>query len=113
MQTSCLGCGCFTDPGPRCDQCEAPRKQARERRRAQQPNRKGRIYNTAAWKQARLTAIRMANNQCQGCGTTNDLTVHHRIAIAQGGGSDQDNLLVLCRVCHGKVDGSKASRTQG
>ena len=40
------------------------------------------------------------NNCCVECGNVNDLELHHIIPIKKGGSNDDDNLQVLCSVCH-------------
>jgi hypothetical protein len=37
---------------------------------------------------------------CARCGRRDDLTVHHRVPISQGGSSKRANLITLCRPCH-------------
>lgn len=80
-----------------------------------------------AWDYVRNAAIKLAGNKCQRCGKTdydmkeeirrrmagnpqwvinlniNELVyfeVHHRIPLYQGGNSQLDNLVVLCKECH-------------
>lgn len=37
---------------------------------------------------------------CARCAGEYDITIHHIRAIADGGGNEPENLLVLCRKCH-------------
>lgn len=56
----------------------------------------------------RLRAVVFAREHyaCQGCGITGvPLELHHRIAEADGGHNQPDNLLALCRTCHDLAHG--------
>lgn len=44
-----------------------------------------------------LALIRRDGYQCAECGTTEDLTVDHKIPISKGGTDDLENLGILCR----------------
>jgi len=45
---------------------------------------------------------------CEKCGTSNGpFDVHHKIKRSQGGGDDPENLILLCRICHGREHGIK------
>ena len=39
-------------------------------------------------------------NMCRDCGSTDQLEVHHVVAVKDGGTPDPDNLVTLCAVCH-------------
>lgn len=95
MNTSCLGCGRIipTATGGRCGDCKPKRVR---------PQGQGKHYRTRAWAQTRRQAITKAQGQCQHCGTTSDLHVHHLTPRADGGTDDPANLQVLCRSCHGR-----------
>jgi hypothetical protein len=43
---------------------------------------------------------------CVACGGKNDLNHHHLMPRAVGGSDDDDNLVTLCRKCHGRVHGA-------
>lgn len=56
-----------------------------------------------------------ASRKCEQCGEVNDLTIHHK----DGNGSNNaknklpvnnnpDNLIILCRRCHGKIHGKQS-----
>ncbi|MFC1754364.1 HNH endonuclease [Thermoproteota archaeon] len=46
--------------------------------------------------------IAMRDNKCEQCGSTVDLSVHHKKPLSHGGTNDEDNLEVLCLNCHKK-----------
>lgn len=41
--------------------------------------------------------------ECDVCGTTQNLTIHHFVPTAKGGADVADNRMTLCRNCHDKV----------
>ena len=84
LTTRCLTCGTRTH-GPRCRAC------------AWQGRRK--IANGWAWDQVRAT-IHARDRTCTQCGNTERLQVHHRVALADGGGNELSNLELLCGRCH-------------
>jgi 5-methylcytosine-specific restriction endonuclease McrA len=53
----------------------------------------------------RRAALRRARYRCEseGCRNTRWLEIHHRQSVANGGGNDLDNLIVLCSSCHHRV----------
>lgn len=38
--------------------------------------------------------------KCVECGSEEELEIHHRVPVAEGGTHDEDNLETLCRSCH-------------
>lgn len=54
------------------------------------------------------------NGRCAMCGHSHVLTLHHMVALEDGGPNERSNLLGLCRSCHmcwhGFGDGCKDSR---
>lgn len=43
------------------------------------------------------------------CGATTNLTVHHRVALKEGGAMiDLENLVALCRAHHGLLEGQRS-----
>lgn len=42
-----------------------------------------------------------------GCNSNVPLERHHKIYRSQGGSNDADNLILLCKVCHGAAHGLK------
>ena len=61
-----------------------------------------------AWQKIRARVLR-ERGWCEACGTTEDLQVHHRVALAAGGTNEDHNLAVLCRSCHSSL----TAREQG
>ncbi len=37
---------------------------------------------------------------CQDCGSKDELVIHHKLPISQGGSNDLENLKTVCRDCH-------------
>ena len=59
------------------------------------------LYRLAAWKRARLGALRRAGYRCQRCRGAVRLEVHHKTPLESGGAPfDLGNLEVVCRGCH-------------
>lgn len=46
-------------------------------------------------------------NCCALCGYISSLERHHKIYRSRQGSDDPDNLILLCKVCHGAVHGLK------
>lgn len=59
------------------------------------------------WKSRKRTVLEKAGYECEECGESEDeLHVHHKIPIGQGGSNSIENLKCLCRECHEKIHGS-------
>lgn len=69
------------------------------------PRENGRdIRRTAAWYDVREQALERDSGRCRVCGFDQDLHVHHRKPISDGGDPlSLDNLLTLCKTCHYSV----------
>lgn len=118
----CLGCGTLVVgmTSQRCAPCQRDREvqQVEERRaygrRAKDTNARGRarrrVYDSPEWKRVR-ELVKQRDGSCQLCGATSRLTVHHIRPVADDDARalDMDNLVTLCRTCHGRVDGPKAA----
>lgn len=52
----------------------------------------------------RKNIFKRDNNQCQYCGSTDNLTVDHVIPKSKGGTSSWDNLVTACSFCNNKKD---------
>lgn len=50
---------------------------------------------------------------CELCGSKRNLDVHHIIPVACGGTDDQDNLIVVCKHCHGALTPQSALTKTG
>ena len=55
--------------------------------------------HTRGWSRIRARAIRKAGRRCSRCLRPGKLEVHHPRTLSEGGTHDQA-LQVLCRVCH-------------
>lgn len=44
------------------------------------------------------------SNECHFCGGTEQLEVHHIVPLGAGGSDEDENLEVLCKSCHYKVE---------
>ena len=54
-----------------------------------------------------FTAIlKAAKARCEGCDTTDILTINHKKPLAQGGTNEAENLQILCRECHNRFHGT-------
>jgi hypothetical protein len=52
------------------------------------------------WRNAREEALARAGHRCTWCGAREDLHVHHKKPVSEGGTDAQSNLTVLCASCH-------------
>lgn len=50
----------------------------------------------------RLHVLSRDGNRCVGCGTKDDLTIDHILAVKRGGANDIVNLQTLCRSCNSR-----------
>ena len=61
-------------------------------------------YGTKArpkyWKSLKASVIARDHRVCRKCNSRVGLEVHHIVALAEGGSSNIDNLVTLCRACH-------------
>lgn len=59
---------------------------------------------------SRAVAI-YANNhtECETCGSTRDIVIHHKIPVVNGGTDDANNLVALCSKCHTAIHFGKNS----
>ncbi|QLH78689.1 HNH endonuclease [Halosimplex rubrum] len=66
-------------------------------------------YSGEEWTAARRAALARDNRRCQDCGAEEDLHVHHikpvREFDTQSDAHYVENLVVLCKYCHGKWEG--------
>jgi len=64
------------------------------------------FYTTKRWKTVRQEVLKRDNNECQVCGDTRDLHVHHIMPVSEGGERyDKNNLVTLCNSDHRKWEG--------
>ena len=76
------------------------------RRRPDQPRARGReSASTEQWQIICVEVRRRAGWSCEACGRRGRLDVHHLVKRSQGGSDfDLDQLVALCRACHGQTD---------
>jgi predicted Zn-ribbon and HTH transcriptional regulator len=118
----CRDCGSQFERGPhaikttRCPDCTYRRMRflrrirGRQRPRAIRKEKEQRFgYGTAAWRRLRREVLTM-RPACESCGTAADLTVHLAPAlVGDHRGAQPEHCTVLCRSCHGRLDGSRGS----
>lgn len=80
-------CGQLTTNGARCRACGTFRQ------------RRG--IGGWDWNALRTAILIRDDYTCQGCGGQERLQVHHRVPLMDGGSNDPENLIALCRACHG------------
>jgi hypothetical protein len=61
------------------------------------PSAAGIYRSSGAWKRLRAARLSIDGYRCQGCGSTENLEVHHRRGMAS---QDVGDLITLCRTCH-------------
>jgi hypothetical protein len=96
-----------------CGACSASRNEAfapllgrptlRDRLRERNNRRTGAVKLTAA---RRRRLVESRGSACEICGvpgSERQLDVHHRVGVFRGGDDDEANLLVLCFVCHHRL----------
>ena len=59
------------------------------------------IYQTKDWKKTSKEMLKDSN--CIICNSKDNLIVHHKIKIKDGGSNKKENLTVLCKKCHAKL----------
>ena len=55
------------------------------------------------WENIRQLVLRRDKHRCRQCGSSQNLDVHHLVALKDGGSNDLPNLVTLCRECHSKI----------
>lgn len=63
------------------------------------------------WKAVRQATLLRAHGQCQRCGATEKLEVHH-LTYDRLGNEIPEDLLVVCHPCHEKEDQERALKMQ-
>ncbi|CDQ22631.1 HNH endonuclease [Halobacillus karajensis] len=56
------------------------------------------IRNKSDAKRSKI--VERDGNKCVICGLEAQLEVHHKLAIHNGGGAEEENLVTLCKPCH-------------
>ena len=70
------------------------------------PKRPRLRLETEEYRPLRLQILERDGWRCQVCGDRQQLDIHHIIPRSRGGSDSQDNLITLCRTCHGDIHGS-------
>ncbi len=65
--------------------------------------RNQRRLDRAAYEELKIEILRRDGWTCQHCGRRDQLQVHHLIRRSQSGADCEENLIVLCGECHGRV----------
>jgi len=42
-------------------------------------------------------------NKCEGCGSEENIIIHHKIPLSKWGANELSNLTLLCKKCHGRA----------
>jgi len=64
---------------------------------------RNKLIERARRKKARWKYIKKTKQvRCEWCGTTENITIDHKLPKSQGGSNKQNNLRLLCRKCHNK-----------
>ncbi len=60
------------------------------------------VYGIAQTKRVEIPASvkKLLPNQCEVCGSKQNLDTHHKIPLSLGGSNERENLRVLCKTCH-------------
>jgi hypothetical protein len=66
-------------------------------------------YKTKNWLLLRDQVFEKYERKCANCGATDNIDVHHKISLKEGGANCIENLIPLCRDCHEKLHGYKFS----
>lgn len=59
---------------------------------------------TKEWKRIREFVLWRDNHECQACGRSDKVHVHHRVPFRFEGSDREDNLTTLCQSCHTKIE---------
>ena len=66
--------------------------------------------NAASQQLARKRLVKKRGEQCEWCGETRYIELHHIVEVQHGGTFEEGNLLLLCMLCHMKAHGHKPKR---
>lgn len=59
------------------------------------------------WEDVRQKVFEKYGHKCVRCGSIEQIEVHHKIPLKDGGTNDIDNLIPICRSCHQNVHNRK------
>jgi 5-methylcytosine-specific restriction enzyme A len=88
---------------PTCPELTRDSRCPKHRRRyPHHDQRSNERYGNPHYRKNRAKALERDGYRCRfkGCGSTNNLSVHHVIAIRDGGTNQVSNLVTLCRTHH-------------
>lgn len=71
-----------------------------DKRREHDRHRRARKANAIIEPVDEAAVYELCNRTCLYCGATEDLTLDHIVALANGGAHSEDNLVVACRKCN-------------
>lgn len=60
------------------------------------------FYATKEWKEARKKALEV-NNKCTICNSQENVDIHHKKKVKEGGDNSINNLIALCSSHHHKI----------
>ena len=78
-----------------------------QRQRAKRKAEYDQFMQSEEWQDIRTVMLDIYNHQCDVCGATEDLQVHHLTYERFGGDERTTDLQVLCKPCHEKAHGRK------
>ncbi len=55
----------------------------------------------------RKRILKRDNYECQECGCSKELKVHHKMPVILNGSNEEDNLITLCHTCHMGIHAQK------
>ena len=62
-----------------------------------------RFYQRKKWRRTRQKALKRDEYQCTECGSEDNLVVHHIEPLPDGDKFSLENLITLCKTCHGSA----------
>ena len=65
------------------------------------------------WQKRRAAVMKRDGNRCVFCGSSEKLSVHHKVKAKHGGTDHPDNLVTLCGRCHRLADRRKRIPLEG
>jgi len=95
------GCSCITDGSYYCPKHKVMAEKRKAERKPFENAKRYTDYKNPEWRKLSASVINEVG-QCERCGCTNNLQVHHIIPIRYAPELflERANLMVLCRECH-------------
>lgn len=66
--------------------------------------------SSSRWRRVRKEALDRDNHTCQICGKNEELIVHHKTPVIEGGIHSLKNAVTLCKSCHGRLHALAGSK---